>query len=62
MILLLVYWKQPNIIFSGFFGEKKVKKKKHLSEIKTFIITFGQFKASLLNKSINFYNPRPKKN
>ncbi len=23
-----------------------------------FIITFDQFKASLLNKSINFYNPR----
>ncbi len=35
----------------------------HLSEIEmfyniilVFIITFDQFKASLLNKSINFYN------
>ncbi len=41
----------------------------HLSEIEifcniinVFIITFDQFKASLLNKSINFYNPPPKKN
>ncbi len=36
----------------------------HLSEIEifcniinVFIIIFDQFKASLLNKSINFYNP-----
>ncbi len=27
--------------------------------INVFIITFDQFKASLLNKSINFYNPPP---
>ncbi len=39
----------------------------HLSEIEifcniinVFIITFDQFKASLLNKSINFYNFFPK--
>ncbi len=38
----------------------------HLSEIKifrniinVFIITSDQFKASLLNKSINFYNSPP---
>ncbi len=30
--------------------------------INVFIITFDQFKASLLNKSINFYNPPPPKN
>ncbi len=32
--------------------------------INVFIITFDQFKASLLNKNINFYNfsPPPKKN
>ncbi len=34
--------------------------------INVFIITFDQFKASLLNKSINFYHfftpPPPKKN
>ncbi len=42
----------------------------HLSEIEifrniinVFIITFDQFKASLLNKSVNFYHffPPPKK-
>ncbi len=29
--------------------------------MKVFISIFDQFKASLLNKSINFYNPPPQK-
>ncbi len=57
-LLLLLCW---SIICSGFFDEQS-SEEQHLSEIEifcniinVFIITFDQFEASLLNKSINFY-------
>ncbi len=37
--------------------EQRLSEIKNFSDIiNVFIITFDQFKASLLNKSINFYN------
>ncbi len=52
--------------FSGSWIESS--EEQHLSEIEifcniinVFIIIFDRFKASLLNKSINFYNFFPKK-
>ncbi len=49
--------------FFRFLWWIESSEEQHLSEIEifcniinVFIITFDQFKASLLNKSINFYN------
>ncbi len=56
------YSKEYN--FSGFFDEYS-SEEQHLSEIQLFcniinvFITFDQFKASLLNKSIHLYPPTP---
>ncbi len=55
-------------LFFRFLWWIESSEEQHLSEIEifcniinVFIIIFDQFKASLLNKSINFYNLFPKK-
>ncbi len=67
--LLLLCWKQLSRIFQiSFMNRRKFRtafiwnKKIFCNIINVFIITFDQFKASLLNKSINLYNffPPPK--
>ncbi len=52
--------------FFRFLWWIESSEEQHLSEIEifcniinVFIIIFDQFKASLLNKSIHFYNPPP---
>ncbi len=42
--------------FFWFLWWIESSEEQHLYNINVFIITFDQFKASLLNKSINFYN------
>ncbi len=61
--------KTAEYIFFRFFWWIKSSEKQHLSEIEifcniinVFIITFDQYNASLINKTINFYNFFPKKN
>ncbi len=66
---LLLCWKQRSRIFQiSLMNRRKFRtafiwnKKIFCNIINVFIITFDQFKASLLNKSINLYNlfPPPK--
>ncbi len=68
LLLLLLCWKQRSRFFFRFLWWIESSEEQHLSEIEifcniinVFIIIFDQFKASLLNKSINFYNFFPKK-
>ncbi len=68
LLLILCIMKQLSRFFFRFLWWIESSEEQHLSEIEifcniinVFIIIFDQFKASLLNKSINFYNFFPKK-
>ncbi len=64
-----MYYENSRVdFFFRFLWWIESSEEQHLSEIEifcniinVFIIIFDQFKASLLNKSINFYNFFPKK-
>ncbi len=66
--IIIIMLKTAEYNFFRFLWCKESSEEQHLSEIgifcniiNVFIITFDQFKASLINKSINFYNPTPPK-
>ncbi len=66
-IYIYNYIENSWVIFFRFLWWIESSEEQHLCEIEifcniinVFIITFDQFKASLLNKSINFYNFLPK--
>ncbi len=69
IIIIIMYYENSWVdFFFRFLWWIKSSEEQHLSEIEifcniinVFIIIFDQFKASLLNKSINFYNFFPKK-
>ncbi len=63
-----MYYENSGVDFFQVSLMIESSEEQHLSEIEifcniinVFIIIFDQFKASLLNKSINFYNFFPKK-
>ncbi len=69
IIIIIMYYENSWVdLFFRFLWRIESSEEQHLSEIEifcniinVFILIFDQFKASLLNKSIYFYNFFPKK-